>query len=211
MKLLIFGSTGGTGRQLVGRALGRGHTVRAFLRDPGKLDAGHSRLEVFQGDVTDLGAVERAVEGQEAVLSALGVPGLPARRSTLRTDGTRNIVRAMEKAGVRRFISLSVLGAGDSWDILPLHYKYLLVPLLLRNAFVDHDGQEAVIRRSRLEWTIARPGNLTDSGYTGVYRHGFTAADKAIKLKISRADVADFMLEQLTDYTYLHETPGLSY
>lgn len=208
MRLVVFGSTGGTGRRLVELALARGHAVAAFVRDPAGLGGEHANLEVVRGDVTDLASVAGAVKGRNAVLSAIGAG---AKRSTLRTDGTRNIVRAMAEAGVRRLVSLSALGVGDSRDILPLHYKYVIVPVLLRHAFADHEDQEEVVRQSPLDWTIVRPGNLTDGARTGAYRHGFTATDKATRLKVSRADVAEFMLNQLTDDTYLRGTPGVSY
>jgi len=208
MKLLIFGSAGGTGRQLVEQALAQGHAVMAFTRDPAKLDIKHANLKVVQGDVMDFTSVEKAVQGQDAVLSAIGAGG---KRSTIRTDGTRQIVRAMEKAGVRRFISQSTLGVGDSRGHLTFFLKYIIVPIMLRHAFVDHEGQENCIKQSRLDWTIVRPAAFTDGERTGVYRHGFPVTDKTLKLKISRADVADFMLKQLMDDTYLHQTPGVSY
>ena len=157
----------------------------------------------------DFASVERAVQGQEAVLSALGSPAW--KNTTIRSDGTQHIVRAMEKVGVRRFVSLSTLGAGDSWEVLPFLYKYILFPTILRKAFAAHEDQEKVIKQSRLDWTIVRPGAYTDGDRTGVYRHGFPATDKSIKAKISRADVADFVLKQLADDTYLHMTPGVSY
>lgn len=166
MKLLIFGSTGGTGRQLVEQALEQGHTVTAFARSPAKLDIHHPNLKVVQGDVTDFASVEKAVQGQEAVVSAIGAG---EKRTTLRTDGTRQIIRAMEKVGIRRFISLSTLGIGDSQDLLPLHYKYFLVPLLLRHAFADHERQENYIKQSRLDWIIVRPAALTNGTHTGMY------------------------------------------
>lgn len=209
MNLLVFGSTGGTGRHLVELALARGHVVTAFARDPAKLDIGHADLKVVRGDVMDLASVERAMQGQEAVLSALGTPA--SKKDTLRSDGTLNIIRAMEKAGVRRFVCQSSLGIGDSRDILPFHYKYIIVPVILRHAFADHERQENYVKQSRLDWTIVRPGNLTNGKRTGVYRHGFAVTDKAIKLRISRADVADFTLKQLADDTYFYETPGVSY
>lgn len=208
MKLLVFGSTGGTGRWIVEQALSQGHDVAAFVRSPEKLGISNASVEVIRGDVMEADSVEVAVQGREAVLSALGAG---FRRSTLRTEGTRNIVRAMEKAGVRRLVSQSSLGVGDSRDLLPFHYKYGIVPLLLRHAFADHEGQEAVIRGSGLDWTIVRPGNLTDDGRTEEYRHGFTADDKATRLKVSRADVADFMLRQVSENSYLQGTPGVSY
>jgi putative NADH-flavin reductase len=207
MKLVIFGATGSIGRQLVEQALAQGHEVTALARNPVKLDLKHPNLKVIQGDVMDFAAVEKAVQGQEAVLCALGA----GRKGTVRSEGTRHIVRAMEKAGARRFICQTTLGVGDSEGNLNFFWKRIMFGIILREAFADHVKQENYIKQSRLEWTIVRPAAFTDGKHTGVYRHGFTAGDKALTLKISRADVADFMLKQLSDNSYLHKTPGLSY
>jgi putative NADH-flavin reductase len=207
MKLVIFGATGSVGRQLVEQALAQGHGVTALVRNPAKLDLKHPNLKVVQGDVMDLASVEKVVQGQEAVLCALGA----GRKGTIRSEGTRHIVRAMEKAGLRRFICQTTLGVGDSEGNLNFFWKYIMFGLILREAFADHVYQENYIKQSRLDWTIVRPAAFTNGEHTGVYRHGFTGAAKALTLKISRADVADFMLKQLTDNTYLHKTPGLSY
>ena len=209
MKVAIFGSTGGTGRHLVNQALEAGHHVTAFARSPEKLDNKHSNLQILQGDVLDPDSVERSVREQDAVLCSLGLPAL--NKNKLRADGTKNILQAMETAGVKRFICQTSLGYGDSEEILPFHMKYIVVPFFLRHAFADHTLQENHIKQSTLDWTIVRPGNLTNGPRTGSYKHGFAADDRSITLKISRADVADFMLKQLTDETYLHRTPGISY
>jgi putative NADH-flavin reductase len=208
MNVIVFGSTGGTGRHLVDLALAQGHTVTAFARNPAALALGHAKLRVVQGDVMDASAVEGAVRGHQAVLSAIGAG---AKRSTVRAEGTRNIVRGMEKAGVRRLVSQSSIGVGDSRGNLTFLLTYVIGPLFLRHAFSDHEVQERYIRESRLDWIIVRPGNLTNGARTGLYRHGFPVTDRTTKLKISRADVADFMLKQLTDDTYLHKTAGVSY
>jgi putative NADH-flavin reductase len=209
MKLIIFGSTGSIGRQLVAQALAQGHIVTAFVRNQARLDLKHANLKVVQGDVLDFAAVKKAVQGQEAVLSALGTPALT--KNTVRSEGTRNIIRAMEQAGVRRLICLSSIGIGDSRDMLPFHYKYILVPLLLRQGFAEHELEEAWVKQSQTDWTIVRPGAFTNGDLTGTYRHSLTATDRTIKAKISRADVADFVLKQLQDQTYLHQTPWVSY
>ena len=209
MKLLIFGSTGGTGRELVKQALDQGHNVTAYARDPAKIeDLQHPSLMVVIGDVLDTVAVESAVAGQEAILSALGAG---AGRTTLREEGTRNIVESMEGADAKRLICQSSLGVRDSRANLPFFTKYIIVGIFLRHAFADHERQEAVVRQSSLDWIIVRPPHLKDGPLTGDYRHGFPPADRRIKGWISRADVADFMLKQLVDETYLHQTPGVSY
>lgn len=207
MKLLIFGSTGSIGRELVQQALEQGHTVTAFARDPAKFKIKHPNLKVFQGDVMEPGSVESAVLGQDAVLCALGA----GRKGTIRSEGTRHIIRAMERAGVRRFICQTTLGVGDSHGNLDFFWKYVMFGFFLRPAFADHVSQEDYIKQSRLDWTIVRPGAFVDGNGAGEYRHGFPGTDKTTKLKISRGDVADFMLKQLTNDTYLRKTPGVSY
>ena len=209
MKLIIFGSTGGTGQQVVTQALEQGHEVTAFARSPEKLDQQHENLQVIKGNVLDFDSVERAIQGNDAVLCAIGRP--PMDKSNLRTNGTKNIIRAMEKTGVKRIICQSSDGVGDSRDMLPFLYKYLIVPLLLRRAFADHEIQENCIKKSRLDWIIVRPTALTDGEHTGSYQQGYTVGNKTIKFKISRADTADFMLKQLADNYYLHKTPSISY
>ena len=207
MKVAIFGSTGSIGHHIVEQALEQEHTVTAFARNPAKLEIEHANLTVVQGDALDSASVEKAVNGQDAVLCALGA----GAKGAIRTEGTRNIVQAMERAGINRLICLSTLGVGDSRDSLNFFWKHIMFGLLLRGAYADHVSQEDSVKESRLDWTLVRPGAFTDGDRTGEYRHGFPSADKTIKAKVSRADVADFMLKQLTDRTYLHETPGLSY
>lgn len=207
MHLLIFGSTGPTGRHLIDQALAQGHAVTAFARTPAKLDLTHDHLTIAQGDVTDPAAVARAMPGHDAVLCALGAPGLD--KSRIRTRGTRVIIDAMIAAGVRRLVCLSSFGVGDSRANLPLSLKYFVIPILLRHAFADHEEQEALVRESGLDWTLVRPPHLNDGPHTGEYRHGFTTR-RGLKLRISRADVADFMLRQLTDDTYLHKAAPVS-
>ncbi len=210
MKLIIFGSTGGTGRQIVTQALEQGHDVTAFARSPEKLGQKHEKLQAIKGDVLDLASVERAVKGQDAVCCSLGLPAV-MDKSNLRANGTKNIIRAMEKTGVRRFICQSSAGIGDSSDTLPFLMKYFIVPFILRRVWADHEIQENYIKKSRLDWIIARPAALTDGELTGSYQHGFTANNKTVTSKVSRADTADFMLKQLADNDYLHKTPCISY
>ena len=209
MKLIIFGSTGSTGRQVVGQVLEHGHDVTAFARSPEKLDQKHEKLQIIKGNVLDFASVERAIQGQDVVLCTLGLP--PMDKSNLRANGTKNIIRAMEKNGTKRFICQSSDGVGESRDTLPFLMKYLIVPFMLRRAFADHEIQESYIKESQLDWIIVRPVALTDGEHTGSYQHGYTADNKTVKFKISRADTADFMLKQLADNKYLHKTPSISY
>ena len=250
MNVLVFGSTGGTGRALVRQALAQGHAVTAFARDPEKVKTTHENLRVVRGDILDYKSVEAAVKNQDAVVSALGVKpwvgavfvvaiacqflarfaalsgpsawlvrlGLPllvllaaTKRTTVLSEGTKNIIQAMEKSGVRRFICESSLGVGDSKGQLGFLYSYTLIPLFLRNIFADKETQETVIRRSTLDWVIIRPGALTNGPQTGKYRSWFGTPEAPIRHKISRSDVADFMLRQLGENAELRKNLGLSY
>lgn len=206
MKVVIFGATGSIGRHLVEQALERKHDVTAFARNPLKIETKHPNLKIAQGDVTDLSAVENAVQGHDAVLIALG----DGRKGRIRAAGTKNIIQAMEKSGVRRLICQSTLGIGDSRANLNFFWKYIMFGLLLRAAYADHEKQEKYIRESALDWVIARPSAFTDGARTGEYKHGFSSSEKGMTLKISRADVADFMLKQLNSDVYLRKTPGVS-
>ena len=207
MKLIIFGATGSVGRHLVEQAWAQGHQVTAFVRDPSALDAPHQDLALQVGDVFDREAVADAVRGQDAVLIALGA----GRKGTVRSVGTGHIIAAMKRHGVRRLICQSTLGAGDSRPLLTFFWKRIMFGLLLREAYADHEAQEALVRNSGLDWTIVRPGAFTDGPVTGAYKHGFPPTETDLELKISRADVASFMLRQLTGTAYLHRAPGLSY
>lgn len=209
MKIIVFGSTGGTGQHVVKQALNQGHAVTVLVRNPDKLKHNNKNHHVIEGDVLDMSLVERSIQGQDGVLCNLGSP--PADQSGLRAKGTENILRAMEKTGVKRFVCQSALGVGDSRTLLPFHYTYLIVPLFLRHVFADHDIQEHLIKESTLDWVIVRPAILTDNGHTGSYTYDISAHIKKLSLKISRADVADFMLKQLTNDSWLHRTPYISY
>jgi len=207
-KILIFGATGGTGKELVEQALKQDYLVTAFVRSPQKLKISNKNLQIIEGNVLSYNDVVNAVKNQDVIFCNLGMPA--SNKSTLRADGTANIVKAMQEKGIKRFICQSSLGFGDSKDVLPWHMKYIIVPLILKNAFKDHKLQESIIEQSNIEWTIVRPGNLTNGVITKNYKYGFSPTDN-IKLKISRADVAHFMLSQIDNNHYLHKKVGLSY
>jgi putative NADH-flavin reductase len=203
MRLLIFGATGGTGRELVHQALARGHSVTAFARDPASLGE-RDGLRAVAGDVLDAAAVERALPGHDAVLCTIGRPATSP--GTVRSEGTRNIVRAMQAAGPSRLICQSTIGIGDTRALLPPRYRYLLVPTLLRRTFAEHARQETVVRSSDLDWTIVRAAALSDGERTGRYKMN----GRPPRFEISRADVADFMLGLLGG-AHVHGTPAISY
>ncbi len=206
MKLVIFGSTGPTGRLLVRQALEQGHEVTAFARTPTLLDLHHERLSVMQGNVLDAPRVAEAVVGHDAVLSALGVK--PWNVGTVLSQGTRNLIAGMQRHGVRRLIVLSSYGVSESWQMAPWSQK-LGIWLFLRGIYRDKAVQDEVLRASDRDWVLVRPPRLTNGPRTGQYR---VAGEMRLGAgaSISRADVADFMLRQLTDDTWLRQAVVIS-
>ena len=210
MKLLIFGATGLTGRELVKQALGRGDAVTAFVRTPAKLSLEHDHLTVVQGDVTDPASVERAVAGHDAVLCALGASGIFSRTPAI-TRGVRNIVRGMEGLGVERFVYESALGVGDSRADASFFVRHIVIPFILRHPYADHEEDERTIKASTLAWTIVRPTNLTNGARRGHYQTGAHLKDPFPFGTISRADVAHFMLEQTRADTNVRQALNVRY
>jgi len=206
MKLIIFGATGGTGRQCVDQALAQGHQVTAFVRQSAALTVQHPDLTIIQGDITDQDAVQRAIPGHDVVISALGTRGGPA----VLPEGTRNVLEAMASHGVRRSLWVSSFGAGDSLQQMGWLSQTLIVKGLLRQAIQEKNAQEQIILASGGDWIIARPGGLTDGPLTGTYRVT-GPGDKVGRPSISRADVADFMLKNLADTRYARRAVGLTY
>lgn len=209
MKLLIFGATGGTGLELVKQALELNHVVTAFVRNPQKIKIQDNRLRIITGDIIDYQSVLDAVQGQDVVISALGVN--IRKKNTILSSGTQNIIHAMEEHNVKRFICVTSLGIGDSTGQLGFFFKVVISPLFLRNIFADKEKQESYIKQSLLDWMIVRPGQLTDGEKSRSYKVWTGKPTEPIDSKITRADVADFILKHLEDEVYLRQTPGLSY
>lgn len=208
--LFIAGATGKTGRACLTKALDAGFTVQALVRNPQKLEVKHERLTVVEGDILDEAAVARAMQGCDAVLSVFGhVKGSP---EWLQTNGTRNIVNVMKKLGIRRIVSLS--GGGLPYpekdkpklvDHLIRGLMRLAVPKVLNDAIAHH----RVLEESGTDWTIVRGPRLTLEPARGTYRVGWVGVNASTS--ISRYDLADFLLAQLDDRTYLHQMPFVSY
>lgn len=207
MRLLIFGATGRTGRQLVDQGLTAGYDLTAFARQPALLAAYATHLRVCQGDVADRSSVARAVAGHDAILSALGSPTW--RRNTVLSDGMGHILGAMREYGVVRLVCMSSLGVGETRGQLGLLYNLFLVPLLLRHIFAEKERMERTIRVSAPEWTIVRPGALTNAPARGRYRAALPAARPPPFPRISRADVAAFMLRETVEKCWLRQAVGL--
>jgi len=209
MNLLIIGATGGTGSELTRQALEQGYMVTVLVRNPQKIKLSNEKLIVLKGNVLDFYNVERAVAGQDAVLSVLGHKRFFIKTRIL-SEGTKNIIRAMEMHHVKRFICVTSLGINDSRFKLGLYYTLFVIPFIAYFYFRDKSKQEKLIFSSRLDWTIIRPAQLTNGKRRGIYKHG-SIGNYILTKMISRADVAHFMLSQLHDYNYIHKTPAVAY
>ena len=209
MRLLIIGATRGIGQQAVTQALAQGHEVMVLARRPEKLPLHHERLQVVPGDILDEASVAQAMAGQEAVLITIGIA--PTWQPvTVFSQGSRNVLAAMTASGVKRLLAVTGIGAGDTKGHGGFFYDRIFKPLLLQRIYEDKDRQEAIIRQSQVDWTIVRPGFLTNGPLTGKYRvvtdlTGVTCG------KISRADVAHFLLREVAANQDVGQTPLLTY
>ncbi len=208
MKITVFGATGRTGRPLVRQALDEGYEVRAFVRDPSKVEIEHENLELVRGNVQNAEDVERAVAGSDAVLSVLG--HTPSSQDDILEVAARHIVAAMEKHGVRRLVTLTGAGVSDPRDEPKLWNKLMnsLLKLISGKVLEDSERHVEIVRNSDLSWVIVRVPMLTEGPHTGEYQVGYVGGD--MSPRISRADVADFMLNQLHSGAYVHEAPVIS-
>ena len=196
MKILVVGAAGKIGQWLVKLALEQGHEVTAFARDPSKVEARGERLRLERGDALDPAAVDRAVRGQDAVVSALGTLD---RKSKVRSEGTGLVVEAMKRHGVRRFAVVSAIGVGDSREQArrsSFVFGRIILPLFLEKPFADMARMEEIVKDSGLEWVIVRPTGLVDRPASGKVRA--VVDGSSVGTAIPRADVAAFMLEEVS-------------
>ena len=205
MDITLLGATGATGQQILDRALNAGHHVTALVRDPARLLQRHEHLTVVTGDATSADDLTGALTGNQVVISALGA----SRNSPkgLFTHTAAALISAAEKTGAKRLIWQASFGVGDTAKHLALPLAALLTLINLGNGiFKDKDEAESAIRASDLDWTIAYTLALTNGPYTGTYTARDIPTHGRIGGKISRADVADFMLRQAdgTEWSHRH-------
>jgi len=203
MKILVLGASQGTGACCVKSALAKGHAVTAFSRTPAKLDVTNAALTKVAGDFHDAASVRSAVAGQDAVIitvspSSLGViKELPDYFSR----GTGYCIDAMKAQGVKRLVVLTAHGVGDSYPVASWFQRKFLIGALLKGFYRDHDLQERLTRESGLDFVIARPTRLTNGKAKGKYVR--TAELVSVPSTISRADLADFMVEACESTTWV--------
>ncbi|WP_375472189.1 NAD(P)-dependent oxidoreductase [uncultured Nostoc sp.] len=200
MKVLVIGAAGKTGRAVVEQAVAAGHQVTAFVHKADEYEV--SNVRVIEGDATDGATMDAAVVGQDAVVDTIGGK-TPYKETTLESSAANTIIAAMQRNGVRRLVVTSMIGEGESEANATL-YERLLVSTLLRGADKDKAAMESAVESSGLDWVILRPAILNDDPAKGDVRV-FDAETTEKAHKITRADLADFMLAQLDNNEYLHQ------
>lgn len=208
-KVLVIGASQGVGRESVKALLADGHAVRAFARSASGLALTHDALEKFDGDALSKADIERALVGVDAVVQSLGVPKSATsllHGTTLFSRATRILIDAMKAHGPRRLVAVTGIGAGDSRGRLGLLYDGIMFPLLLKRIYDDKDVEEQMIRASGLDWTILRPGILTDAPATGRYR-ALTDPKDWRAAPIPRADVARCIADEIRTGALIGKTP----
>ena len=201
MKVIVFGATGSIGHLTVDELLKAGHTVTAFARNPEKLKIKNTNLNNYSGDVLNPIDILKAIKDHDAVLITLG-SGM-SRKSIVRSKGTLNVINAMQTQGISRLICQSTLGAHESWSNLNFWWKHVMFGAIIKPVFKDHELQENLIHASGLNWTIVRPSAFMDGPATGAFKENFSSSERNLSLKISRADVATFLSQQLENTSYL--------
>lgn len=209
-QIVVLGANGGIGKQVVIQALAAGHQVTAILRTPFNLTILHPNLTIVQGDVMQPGSLDKHLQGKGIIVSAIGKNSV--KKTTLYSQGNKNLIEAMERTGLKRafFISASGIDVNPTHSLLVrLATKYILQNIL-RNMYADQKIMENLIKKSHIDWTIVRPPKLIDKPQTGKYRlstDGFL--DNG--LMISRADVAHFIVHNLNNTAIMHKTVELAY
>lgn len=208
MLVLIIGASKGIGLETTRQALEAGHRVRALARSATGITLSDPKLEKFRGDALQTQDVESALIGVDVVIQTLGVGlGDLFQPVSLFSDATRVLMAAMKAKGVRRLICVTGFGAGDSRASVTFLQR---VPfqVVFGRAYEDKSRQECLIKESGLDWTIVRPGVLTGGRRTGSYKILANSSQWRNGI-ISRSDVAEFIVRQIEDRTYLHEAPVL--
>lgn len=203
MKVIVFGATGGTGLELVSQALKNGYTTSVFIHKHAEaLEHFTNKITIYHGDVRDFQSTNTAIKGQDAVLVALGV--VPGVGTDVLSAGSANIVRAMQENSVKRIVVETGASLAEDRSTLPLLYKTMSAIPPMKYMFDAKREQEQVIKESGLDWILVRPANLNNGKLTKKYKTG-ASLHLRVKSQVSRADVAHFMIEQLTHDTWLHK------
>lgn len=209
MKLLIIGGSRGVGRSMLECAVRRGFDVTVLARFPEKIEADESKVTILKGDVLNKEDLASAVHGQEAVCSCIGV-AITFKPVSLFSRAAENIVEVMENNTEQKFVAVTGIGAGDSKGHGGFLYDKIFKPIFLSTIYQDKDREEEIIRSSALDWLIVRPAGLTNGTQTGKYRV-IDNLDGIVAKRISRMDVADFILNQIEEPSQFGKAVLLTY
>ena len=209
MKILIIGATRGIGKALLETALEDKYDVTVLARTPGKVTISHPRLRVVKGDVLATESIEAAAKGVDAICSCIGVP-ITFKPVDLFSIAAHNILATVKQNSEQKYIAVTGIGAGDSKGHGGFLYDKIFNPLLLKTIYADKNREEEIIRSSEVDWLIVRPAGLTNGHRTGKY-HILNDLEGVTGKRISRLDVADFILKQLKTPTQFGKTPLLTY
>jgi len=205
MRIAVFGGTGGTGQQVIEQALDAGHQVSALVRDPNRLSEASQQADIIVGDVLNTQDVSETISGAEAVVVSLGSRSDSPENTV--SEGTQKVIACMQEIGVKRLIVVTSLGVGDSKDQVPVAFK-LVIKTVMRKIMADKERQEQFVQNSGLDWIIIRPGGLSDDPASGAYIFG--TDESIIAGRVSRADVAEFILRNLTDDQFLGQAVAIT-
>src|SRR5579863_1862520 len=197
-KIIVFGATGRTGKLVVEQALQAGYQVTVVIRQPDAFAVRHQNLAIIKGDIFQPATFENAFSGKDAVVSCLGSKA--TQRTTVYSQGVSNIATGMLKAGLNRIICISagaVIVPSKSSLIMQFVIRNIL-QRILKHMYSDMLVMERLLSESSLNWTVIRPPRLTNSKYTGKYRSTINEHLNNPS-KISRADLADYIVGHLTD------------
>jgi putative NADH-flavin reductase len=208
MKVLVLGATGEVGQHIVKQLLNRGHSVTALIRNPEKLKSVPTHMTVVRGDVLDWASLSAAVDGQDAVIYAVGTNSNGP--TTLFSDSTRILLDLMQHSGVKRLVCITGIGAGETKGHGGFFYDHIIYPLFAKNRYQDKDRQEKMIRNSGLDWVIVRPAPFHEGGHNGPIQ-AVTNVEGVTLRRISRQEVAQFVVDQLTDDLFLRQTPFIGH
>lgn len=208
MNIILFGSTGPTGKLILENLIKENHRVTCFVRNPQKLHLKSDSITVITGFILDSKAIETAMKGQELVISALG--SKPTLKDKTMSEATALIVKSMKKQDVKRIIVISTLGIKETYGMMGFMFTYILQTTVLRNNFSEKVKIEGILEKSNLDWIAVRPSILTNRTKTGRYKEGFDKYE-TITSTISRPDVADFILKNISFEKYNKTAVNLSY
>jgi len=209
MKILIIGASRGIGKALMEEALNDGHDVSVLARHPEKISFSHPKLTIHQGDVRDPASLVDPARDRDVLCSCVGGP-ITCKPVDLFSTAATTLVETVAATPGQKLIAVTGIGAGDSKGHGGFLYDKIFNPLLLKTIYADKDREEAIISASSVEWLIVRPAGLTNGPRTGTYRV-LTALDGVTSKRISRRDVADFILTQAAEPTLFGKTPLITY